>query len=306
MSRYIITRLLLLVPILLGVSIVIFILVRLVPGDVARIYAGLDATDEQVAAIRHQLGLDKPLVVQYLIYLNAVLHGDLGRSVYSRAPVVMEVMARYPATVQLAVTSMCLAVTLGLFLGIIAAIRRNTILDNLCSIVSVTGISMPAFWFGLMLMLVFCEQLRWFPSAGAGSWKNLVLPAITLSTYTTAIVARMTRATLIDVLGQEFIRTARAKGLRERLVVYRHALKNALIPVVTMVGLQVGFLLGGAVIVETVFAYPGLGRLMVDSIKNRDFPIVQGGVLLMATTFVLVNLVVDLLYAYLDPRIRYR
>lgn len=313
MTTYIIRRLLLAIPVLLGVSFLVFASVRLVPGDPAMAIAGELATPELVARVREEMGLDRPLLVQYVIYLERVLQGDLGHSVRSGLPVAAEIANRLPKTLQLAVLSLLFASAIGIPLGVLSATRANTWVDSLSMALALVGVSMPIFWLGLMLMIFFSVLLpRWLelpgpvlPPTGTGTWKHLVMPVMALAATSMAIQARMTRACMLEVLRMDYVRTARAKGVAERWVIYRHALRNALIPIVTIIGLQFGTLLGGAVLTETVFAWPGLGRLLVDAIGYRDYPVIQGTVLVVTLGFVLVNLAVDLLYAYLDPRIRY-
>ncbi|MDR7428426.1 MAG: ABC transporter permease [Armatimonadota bacterium] len=305
MAGYVGRRLLLLLPVLLGVLTVVFVLMRAVPGDPARLIAGPEATQTELEAVRREWGLDAPLPVQYLQYLSRVARGDLGESIRSRRPVTVELAARFPNTLRLALASLLIMTVLGVSAGILAATHQNTFLDYASMAVALVGISMPIFWLGLMLMLLFSLYLGWLPATGRDGPAHLVLPAITLGTALTAVVARITRASMLEVLRQDYIRTARAKGLSERLVVWAHALRNALIPTVTVVGLNFGGLLSGAVLTETVFAWPGIGRLIVDAIEMRDYPVVQGGVLLVALTYSLVNLIVDVAYAFIDPRIRY-
>lgn len=313
MATYIVRRLLLAIPVLLGASFLVFASVRFVPGDPAIAIAGELATPELVARVREEMGLDKPLLVQYGIYLERTLQGDFGRSVRSSLPVAEEISNRLPKTIQLAMLSLLVASAIGIPLGVLSAMRANTWVDGGSMIVALLGVSMPIFWLGLMLMILFSVALpRWLglpgpilPPTGSGTWQHLVMPVIALAAASMAIQARMTRACMLEVLRADYIRTARAKGLSERVVIYRHALRNALIPIVTIVGLQFGTLLGGAVLTETVFGWPGLGRLLVDSIGYRDYPVIQGTVLVITLGFVLVNLAVDLLYAYLDPRIHY-
>jgi len=305
MSAYIQGRLVTLVPVLIGVSIAVFLMLHLTPGDPARMVAGMDATPEQVDRVRHLLGLDQPLYRQYFGYVGRLLQGDMGRSIITHDRVIDDLWPRYQATVELTVAAMAVSVGVGLFIGIASAVRQYSVLDNALSVVALVGISIPAYWLGLMLIVAFSLRLRWFPVAGMGGLAHLVLPAVTLGAFAMAIVARMTRASMLDVLGQDYIQTVRAKGVREGRLLIRHALKNALIPILTVIGLQAGQLLGGAVLTESVFAWPGIGRFMVDAIQARDFPIVQGGVLLTALTFVLINLLVDLLYSAVDPRIKY-
>jgi ABC-type dipeptide/oligopeptide/nickel transport system permease component len=305
MTRYIVVRLLWIVPVLLGVSLIVFSIMKLVPGDVAQVIAGMDGTAEDVELIRKSLGLDRPVHEQYLTFLWNTLQGDFGRSAVTKRPVAEEIASRIAPTAELAVAAFLVAIVVGLAAGIISATHRYTIWDNLATLVSLIGVSMPVFWLGLMLMLLFSVTLGWLPSSGAGTPAQLILPALALGSASTAIIARQTRSGLLEVLNQDYVRTARAKGLTERVVLMRHALKNALIPTVTIAGLQVGYLMGGSVLAETVFARPGLGRLLVDSIGRRDIPVVQTTILLLSVTFVLVNLAVDLLYVKLDPRIQY-
>jgi len=293
------------IPVILGISLIIFTVVRVIPGDPAYILAGPHATQEQMDQIRAQLGLDKHAVTQYFIFLKHLFQGDLGTSTRTGLPVIREIMTRFPNTLVLALASILLATVFGVTIGIIAGVKQNSKFDYLSMLVALLGLSMPVFWLGLMLMLLFSIQLGWFPAVGADSLKHIVLPAITLGANSTAIIARMTRSSMLEVIRLDYIRTARAKGLAEKVVISRHALKNALIPVVTVIGLQTGTLLGGAVLTEIVFAWPGIGRLLVEAILSRDYPVVQGVVLLIATVFIFVNLIVDILYSYLDPRIRY-
>lgn len=304
-GQYIIRRLLIMIPVILGISLIIFTVVRIIPGDPAYILAGPHATKEQMDQIRAQLGLDKHPVTQYMIFLKNLFQGDLGTSTRTGLPVIREILTRFPNTLLLALASILLATVFGVTIGIIAGVKQNSKFDYLSMLVALLGLSMPVFWLGLMLMLLFSIKLGWFPAVGADSLKHLVLPAITLGANSTAIIARMTRSSMLEVIRLDYIRTARAKGLAEKVVIFRHALKNALIPVVTVIGLQTGTLLGGAVLTEIVFAWPGIGRLLVEAILSRDYPVVQGVVLLIATVFIFVNLIVDILYSYLDPRIRY-
>jgi peptide/nickel transport system permease protein/oligopeptide transport system permease protein len=302
---YIVRRVLAGVPTLWGVATVVFVMARLLPGDPARVIAGLLASPEDVERIRHQMGLDQPLWVQYVDFLSSLLHLNLGTSAHTNAPVIEEIGSRLPYTIELAVIALAIAVTAGIFAGVVAAIRRNTSLDLLISGLSVFGVSMPVYWLGLMMIIVFAIELHLFPAAGADEPTSIVVPALTLALFSVGLIARMTRSSMLEVLGQDYVRTARAKGAPFRVVVLRHALRNALLPIMTVIGLQFGALLGGAVVTETVFAWPGVGRLLVDSIFFRDYPVVQGLVLMFGTTFVLINLLVDLLYAYVDPRIHY-
>ena len=305
MARYLLKRVLLALPVLLGVSIVVFTMIRLIPGDPAQLMAGQAATQEIITEIRRDLGLDRPIVVQYAYFLRNAARGDLGYSLFNRAPVIEELALRFPRTVRLGVASMLIAGAIGIPAGIISATRHLSWIDSLVMVVALAGVSMPVFWLGLNLILIFAVRLQWLPAIGHETWRHLILPAITLGTASAAIIARMTRSAMLEVLRQDYVRTARAKGAAEPLVIRKHALRNALIPVVTVVGLQLGTLLSGAVLTETVFAWPGVGRLLVDAVLARDYPVIQGAVLLIATTFVLLNVLVDMLYAVLDPRIRY-
>lgn len=305
MSRYIVTRILWLGPVLLGVSLFVFGILKLVPGDVARTLVGTNGTAEDIANMRQMLGLDRPVYVQYARFLGRLVHFDLGNSAVTRRPVTTEIASRIPATAELAVAALLIALVLGLASGIISATMQYSVWDTLATLVSLVGISMPTFWLGLMLMLLFSVRLGWLPSTGSGSLAQLILPALTLGSASTAIIARQTRSSLLEVLRQDYVRTAHAKGVAEHLVLLRHALPNAMIPTVTAVGLQVGYLLGGSVLTETVFARPGLGRLLIDSIQSRDLAVVQGTIMLLSVIFVLTNLIVDLIYVRLDPRIRY-
>ena len=305
MSVYIIRRLLLLIPVLLGVSIIVFGMVRMMPGDPAVAIAGVHATPEYVEHVRSEMGLDEPIPVQYGIFMRDLLQGDLGRSTRTNQPVAVEVWPRFINTLQLTAIALVIATVGGITAGVISATRPYSIYDQASMVLSLFGVSAPVFWLGLILMLVFSVQLGWLPSSGMGTPWHFVLPAITLAAQSTAIVARMTRSSMLEIMGKDYIVTARSKGLTERSINIKHALRNALIPIVTILGLRFGILLGGAVLTETVFSWPGVGRLMVDSILARDYPVVQGGVLLLAVTFVFLNLFVDILYAFLDPQIQY-
>lgn len=307
MYRYVLRRLLLAMPVLFGVSIAVFAMMHLIPGDpaLAMLRGQPQVTEADVQRVRAQLGLNDPLPVQYLKYIGRVLHGDFGRSVQTHRPVLWDIAQQAPSTIQLALAAMALAVTMGIVLGIISALRQNTWIDTLAMLTALFGVSMPSFWFGLILIFVFALKLGWLPATGQGGLERLILPAVALGMDFSAVTARLVRANLLEVLVTDYVRTARAKGLSEGRIVLRHALKNAMIPVITIIGLQFGTLLGGAVVVETVFARQGIGRLLVTAIIGKDFPMVQGIVLLAATVYVLVNLLVDLTYALFDPRIRY-
>ncbi len=305
MLRYIIKRLFYTLPVLLGISLLLFFMLRMLPGDPAQVLAGQMASSEEVEMIRHQLGLDQPVLLQYVHFLNRLAHFDLGRSARTQNPVTQEIWARLPNTLLLAVLAISLACLLGIPAGIISAVKPYSWLDYLMTSAALFGISMPVFWLGLMLVLIFSVTLHWLPAGGTGSWKHLVLPSFTLAMFVMAFIARMTRSTMLEILSQDYTTTARSKGLKEKVVIVKHALKNAMIPIITVIGLQFGMLLGGAVLTETVFAWPGLGRLIVDSILARDYAVTQGAILVFGLLYVLVNLIVDLLYAVLDPRIRY-
>ena len=304
MQGYVIRRVAWTVPVLLGVSLLVFLVLAAVPGDAASALAGVDSTGRDIEDIRRSLGLDRPLPVQYATFVLGAVQGDLGRSFRTKRPVVDEIRDRLWPTVELALTALLFAVAVGLTVGVVSAVRQYSLLDYVATVLALTGVSMPIFWLGLMLMLIFSVQLGWLPTTGNGTPQQLVLPAITLGSASAAIIARMTRSSMLEVLRQDYIQTARAKGLGETVVVLRHALRNALIPTVTVVGLQFGYLLGGSVLSETVFARAGLGTLLIDAIRSRDYPVVQGTIMLLAAAFVLVNLVVDLTYGWLDPRIR--
>ncbi len=306
MLTYIVRRVLVAVPTVLGVATVVFFLRRLLPGDPAIIIAGPQATPEAIANIRRQLGLDQPLWQQYGSFMGGLFRGDLGISTRTGEPVIQEIFTRAPFTAELAVCSLVLAVAVGVTAGVLAATRRNTGADLGISGGAVFGVSMPVYWLGLMLIIVFAVRLRVLPAAGTDAGVvSLVLPTVTLALFSMGLVTRQTRSAMLEVLGQDFVRTARAKGASRRAVLVRHALRNALLPIVTTIGLQFGTLLGGAVLTETVFAWPGVGRLLVDSIGSRDYPVVQGVVLLLSVAFITINLLTDLIYAYVDPRIRY-
>jgi len=305
MLNYLIKRLLSTIPVLLGISLLLFFMLRLLPGDPAQVLAGQMASPQEIENIRHQLGLDRPIYEQYAKYLSRLARFDLGRSARTQNPVTEEIWARLPNTLLLAVVAISLACLFGIPAGIISAVRPYTWIDYLVTTSALFGMSMPVFWLGLMLVVLFSVILKWLPAGGTGSWQHVILPSFTLAAFVVAFIARMTRSTMLETLSQDFTTTARSKGLQERVVVIKHALKNALIPIITVVGLQFGLLLGGAVLTETVFAWPGLGRLIVDSILARDYPVIQGTILIFGLLYIMVNLAVDLLYALVDPRIRY-
>lgn len=306
MRAYLIRRLFLLVPTLFGVTLAVFLMLRLTPGDPVQIMLGEFGSKEQVERLRRDLGLDQPLPVQYVKFIARVAHGDLGTSIRSRAAVVTEIGDRLPSTITLTLAATALAAVVGVSIGTIAATARMPLVDSAVMAFSLIGLSMPTFWSGLLLIFTFSLRLGWLPITESEGIRALILPAVTLAAPASAVLARITRSSVLEVLGQEFIRTARSKGLAHYAVVIRHALRNALIPVLTILGLQFGALLAGAVIVESVFSRPGLGRLAVNAILSRDFPMAQGIVLVVGVMYVFVNATIDLVYGFLDPRIRYQ
>jgi len=303
MIMFILRRLMQTLPVVIGVTFVVFFIMQLVPGDPAVLLAGEGASKETIEAIREQLGLNRPLFVQYFDYLLNIFRGDFGVSLKNSQPVLDEILVRLPITIELAFFSILITIVLGMAAGIISAIKPYSLTDTSVMIVALLGISLPSFWFGLMMMYFFSVKLQILPVAGWDSILHIILPALTLGAGGAAIVARMTRSSMLEVIRQDYIRTARAKGIRERVIVYKHALRNALIPVITVVGLQFGALLGGTVLVESIFAINGLGRMIVDAIRMRDLPMVQGGVLVASLVFVVVNLFVDVLYRFFNKRI---
>jgi len=333
MKWYIIKRLLQIIPVVLGVTLVAFALIHLAPGDPARNMLGQHASLQEIDQIRTKYGLDKPLYVQYFIWLGDVLHGDLGRSILSHEQVTTEIASRFPNTIELAIVAMIFAIIIGVIAGIISATKQYTVADYSVMGIALFGISMPVFWLGIMLMMIFGVFLGWLPIAGRidlllpfnritgfmvfdsiitangaaliSVLRHLILPAIALGTIPMAIIARTTRSSMLEILRQDFIRTERAKGLSERKVIYKHAIRNAMVPVVTVIGLNFGLLLSGAILTETVFSWPGVGRLVIDAVYARDYPLVIGCILVFALVFVIVNLITDLLYTYIDPRIHY-
>ncbi|EAA3446418.1 glutathione ABC transporter permease GsiC [Salmonella enterica] len=306
MLNYVLKRLLGLIPTLLIVAVLVFLFVHLLPGDPARLIAGPEADAQVIALVRQQLGLDQPLHVQFWRYITHVLQGDFGTSMVSRRPVSEEIASRFLPTLWLTITSMIWVVLFGMAIGIAAAVWRNRWPDRLGMTLAVTGISFPAFALGMLLMQIFSVDLGWLPTVGADSWQHYILPSLTLGAAVASVMARFTRSSFVDVLSEDYMRTARAKGVSETWVVLKHGLRNAMIPVVTMMGLQFGFLLGGSIVVEKVFNWPGLGRLLVDSVDMRDYPVIQAEVLLFSLEFILINLVVDVLYAAINPAIRYK
>jgi peptide/nickel transport system permease protein len=321
------------IPVLLGVSIVVFFMVRAIPGDPAQLLLGQQATQEQVQQVRQNMGLDKPVIVQYGIFLADALRGDLGSSIVTGRPVTTELLARLPATLELTAFAMLVAILVGVPVGVISAVKQYSLLDKFTSVLALTGISMPIFWLAMILIVIFFVNLGWLPFPGrlstgyavtsitglvlvdslltlnfAAFWdglKHLILPAIALGTIPMAVIMRMTRSSMLEVMGEDYVRTARAKGVVPWRVIFKHALRNAMLPTVTVIGLQAGLLMGGAVITETIFSWPGVGQIAYDSVNRRDYAMIQGVVLYGATLFVLVNLLVDVLYAVLDPRVRY-
>jgi peptide/nickel transport system permease protein len=305
MLTFLFTRLLSTLTVVVGVITLVFLLIHLVPGDPVQVMLGETATIAAQEDLRHQLGLDQPLWTQWGNYMSKLLHGDLGNSLHSKEPIGDMLLQRLPATVELALAGLLVAVLIAIPLGSLAAVRKDTAWDSGAMIFSLLGISIPHFWLGPLLILLFSLQLGWFPVSGRDNFASLILPAITLGTALAAILARMVRATLLEILNEDYIRTARAKGLRESAVILHHALRNAALPIITILGLQLGSLLSGAVITETVFSWPGIGQLIIEAIQNRDYPVVQACVLLISLTYVTVNTLTDFLYAWLDPRVRY-
>lgn len=305
MGRYAFQRLLGVIPLLFVVSVLVFLFIHLIPGDPARLVAGKDATLEEINGIREQLGLNLPLWQQYINYMGKLLSGDLGNSLRSGLPVSDMLKSRFVPTIILTFSSLGWALVIGLMIGTISAVNRNRWPDYVGMLTAISGISVPGFWLGLVFIQIFSVQLGWFPTGGIDSWKSYVLPSITLGAGIMSMLARFSRSSMLETMREDYIRTGRAKGLREFVVVGRHALRNSLIQVVTVAGLQFGFLLGGSVMVETVFSIPGLGRLLVDSIAFRDYTVIQALLLLFAAQFILINLIVDLLYGVLNPKIRY-
>jgi ABC-type dipeptide/oligopeptide/nickel transport system permease component len=303
--RYLVRRLLLTIPVILGVATLVFSLIHLVPGDPAEAMLGESASAKDIAELRTRLGLDRPLTEQYGAFMTGLVRGDLGVSFRTNQPVTTAIAERVPATVELALAAMAVAIVVAVPLGIIAAVKRGTLADHTAMTIALAGISIPNFWLGPMLAIVFAVYLGWLPVSGRGGWESLILPAISLGAALAAILARMTRASLLEELRELYVRAARARGVTRMRAILRHALRNSLIPLVTILGLQFGAVLTGAVITETIFAWPGIGRLLIQSIGARDYPVVQGCILLIATTYVTVNLLTDLLYGVLDPRIRY-
>ena len=304
MWKFIAKRLVAMVPVLLGVTLVIYLIMSMAPGDPAKVILGEQATPEQIAELREEMGLNDPVLVQYARYIFNLVQGDMGNSYNSGLKCNVEIFARFPNTLRLTICAISLAVILALPIGILAAVKQNSLFDGASMFIALIGLSMPVFWLGLLLILFFSLRLGWFPSSGADGWKSLVLPTVTLGFQQMASIARVTRSSMLEVIRADYIRTARAKGVAESKVITKHALKNALIPTVTVVGLQFGGMLGGSVMTESVYAWPGVGRLMVQSINKRDIPMVLGCVIMFSLTSSVVNLLVDVLYGFIDPRIK--
>ena len=305
MTIYILRRVLITMPILFLVVTLVFVAFQFIPGDPAQMYAGSNASLAEVEAARKNLGLDQPPLVQYVRYITRLASGDLGVSIFTRRPVIVEIRDRFWNTAKLSLVAIVAATILGMAMGVISAINRNGFWDILFTIIALLGISIPVFWLGLLMMWFFSVELGVLPSAGDSSWRHFIMPTVTLAVFSLAFITRMTRASLLETLQEDYVRTARAKGVPQLMVLIRHSLRNALLPIVTVVGLRFGYMLGGSVITESVFAWPGMGRLLVTSVSQRDIPVVQGVLLVFATAFVLVNLVVDLIYGFVDPRIRH-
>ena len=306
MLRYFVKRLLGMIPTMIIVTIVVFLFIHLLPGDPARLAAGPEADEATVEMVRHQLGLDRSIPEQFASFVANAVTGDFGTSIRTQRPVIDEIADRFGPPMYLTIAAMGWSVVFGLAAGIISAVYRNRWPDRLCMTIAVSGISFPAFALGILLMEVFSVELGWLPTVGASSWKHYILPSITLGAAVAAVMARFTRASFVEVLSDDYIRTARAKGVRGTMIVMKHALRNALIPVVTMMGLQFGFLLGGSIVVEKVFNWPGMGRLLVDAVDMRDYPVIQASVLLFSVEFIVINLIVDILYGWINPSIRYK
>ena len=303
MAQYLWNRLAAGLLVVFGISVFTFALVHMIPGDPVRMMLGQKATQEQVEQVREQMGLNKPLVEQYATYITGIVQGDFGTSLKTGQPVLKEITNRFPATVKIAVAAIFIAIVVGIAMGMVAAKYKDTIVDRVVLTLATLGVSIPGYWLGLLLMLLFAVKWKWFPIAGGTGLKDLVLPAVTLGVYASTIICRLTRSGMLEVLSQDYIRTARAKGIDETIILFRHAFRNVMIPVVTVVGLQMASLLGGAVLIEQVFSWPGIGTLAIDAIFSRDFPMIQGTTLFMGIVYVSVNIVIDLLYGFIDPRI---
>jgi len=305
MIKYILRRILFFIPVLIGVIFIVFTLLHITPGDPAKMLLGQGATPETVTQLRHEMGLDQPFFVQFFLYLkNMIFHQDIGTSYTTKMPVLVSIISCMPYTIKLALCAIIVGMVFGIPIGIISAVKQYSIFDSVSMVLALVGLSMPVFWLGLLLIILFSVQLGWLPASGLDSFKAMILPSIALGAQSVAIFARMTRSSMLEVVRQDYIQTVRAKGQKEIAIIFNHTLRNSLIPIVTIIGLQFGTLLGGALLTESVFSIPGIGRLMVDSIKSRDYPVVQGGVLLIAISFSVVNLIVDIIYGFVDPRIK--
>ncbi len=304
MIKFIIKRIVLLIPVIIGVSLIVFILMQLTPGDPAQIILGPQASLEDIENLRNSMGLNKPLYIQFFSFLKGIVTLNLGISYKDSQPVITKILTAFPYTAQLTLAAIIVSICIGLPIGIISATKQYSIFDKVSTVGALIGFSTPNFWLSIMLILVFAVNLKMFPVSGSGGINYLILPAIALGTQPAAIITRMTRSSMLEVLSQDYIRTAKAKGLPNKVVIFKHALKNALIPVITVIGLQIGLMFGGAILTETVFAWPGVGRLMIDAIRAKDIPVVQGGVIFTACMVVIVNMIVDILYAYVDPRVK--
>lgn len=302
---YLARRLFEVIPVIIAVTFIVFVSVRLVPGDPARVIAGLEASDATVEAVRKDMGLDRPLLSQYALFMADASRGDLGKSYYFGTPVIDEVLRRFPATAILALAGLAISIVVGMTIGVISAVNKGSFMDRGTLVLAIAGVSMPSFWLALLLIIVFAVNLQWLPAGGYGSWQHLVLPSLTLGLFGAGTIARLARSSMLEVLRQDYVRTGRSKGLPERTILIKHALRNALIPVVTVLGLQLGAFLSRAVVTETVFGWPGIARLSVTAVLDRDFPLIQGTVLWLALVFIAVNLLVDMIYSIVDPRIRY-
>lgn len=304
MYKFILKRILMLIPVIIGISFLVYFILSLTPGDPTMMMLGNNYTPEAADRLREEMGLNDPFLVQYISYMGRLVQGDMGTSYSNGQQVFSEILSRFPQTLKLTCAGIIVAVAIALPAGIISAVRQYSLIDNVSMVVALLGVSMPVFWLGLLLIILFSLRLGWLPSAGADTAASIILPAVAVGLATAASITRMTRSSMLEVIRQDYIRTAKAKGVKKKYVITRHALKNALIPVVTVIGLQFGALLGGAVIVETVFSWPGVGRLMIDSIRAKDTPMVLGCIIVFATVFSIVNLIIDILYGYIDPRIK--
>ena len=304
MVKYIFNRILMLIPVIIGVTFLVFFIISLTPGDPIRIILGEEATQEAIDQLTRELGLDQPLIIQFFMYLAGLLRGDLGTSYITSRPVFGEVMRALPHTIELTLWSVTFGLVMAIPLGVIAAMKQYSLMDSISMIITLVGAAIPNFWFGLLLMLLFALNLGWLPSSGTGTFRHMILPAITLGTTNAAIIARMTRSSMLEVIRQDYIRTAKSKGVGGRRIITKHAFRNASIPIVTVIGLQFGGLLGGAVLTETVFSIPGLGILMVNAIRQMDTPMILGSIIIFTILFSIINLIVDILYAFIDPRIK--